>query len=177
VRGALGAPRARLIRQVLTETLLLTGGGTLAGIPLAYALSKYLAASLFARQEAFHLNLVPSTAVMLFMAGIMVLCCLAVGLAPALRLTGISSPDGNGTRMNFSECSKRCLPRLLLVFQVGLSLVLVTAALLFSGTLFHLREVPPGFQPRGVVILSYSWTSKKATDGCHRIAGAAGGAD
>ncbi len=164
VRGALGASRARLIRQVLTETLLLTGGGTLAGIPLAYALSKYLAASLFARQKAFHLNLVPSPAVMLFMTGILVLCCLAVGLAPALRQTGVSSPAGNGTRMNFSERSKRWLPRLLLVFQVGLSLVLVTAALLFSGTLFHLRKVPLGFQPRGVVILSYSWTNKKATD-------------
>ena len=163
MRGALGASRARLITQILTETLLVCSAGTLAGIPLAYALSKYLAVSLLSSEEPLVLS--PSPSVIFFMTAITLLSCVAVGLAPALRLTRRPSFLMAGTRMLFSERGRRVLPRVLLVAQVSLSLLLVTGAVLFSGTLFQLREIPLGFNPHRLMAIKSSWSkNKKSSD-------------
>ncbi len=162
VRGALGASRSRLIAQILTETSLIAAAGALLGIPLMYALSQWLANSLFPDSESFRLSLEPNAAILFFVLGITFLTTLSVGLSPALRLTGRSSMAGS--RIILVERRNKLVSRILLTGQVGLSLLLVVAAVVFSGSLFQLRQVHLGFNPDHLVVIGSSWSKSKKTN-------------
>jgi len=154
VRQAVGASRARLIRQLLAESLLLAVAGTAAGALLAQALSRFLVSFLSTSGNTVFLDLAPDWRVLGFTAGIAVLTCLLFGLTPALRATRVEpgaamNASGRGLTAGRERFSLR---RALVVVQVALSLVLVASALLFSRSLNKLLTIDAGFQQEGVLI-------------------------
>jgi putative ABC transport system permease protein len=157
VRLALGASRARLIRQLMAESLLLACIGAVLGLFLARGLTQFLISFLGQGGYSLFLNLSQDWRVLGFMAGLAVLTCLLAGLSPALRATRASLSQilksGGG-----STADRKLLrfARGLLVAQVGVSLILVTGALLFVRSLRNLETFDPGFRREGVLITDVS---------------------
>jgi predicted permease len=153
VRIALGASRARLVRQTLTESILLSMVGTLAGFFLAYWWSRSLADFILGQffNAPAELNLRPDLRVLVSTATVAVLSGVLFGLAPAWRAT---REDPNFALQKNAQKFSRSTGRLgksLIVTQVALSLVLLTAAGLFIRTLNKLRTIEPGYQAEGVL--------------------------
>lgn len=154
VRLALGASRARLIRQLLSESMLLAVAGAISGILLARVLSGVLVAMISTESDTMFLDLAADYRVLGFTAGLAVLTCILFGLAPALRATK-SSPasamraSGRGLTANRERFGLR---RILVVTQVALSLVLLVGALLFVGSLRNLLGVDAGFRQDGILV-------------------------
>jgi predicted permease len=155
VRSALGASRERLLRQLIAESLLLSliGGG------LGLFLAKFGVrgmVSLLADQLPRSAEVGLSLSVLLFTLVVSVLTGVAAGLAPAWR----------GTRTNLAESLKQGLGRtdsdsggnrtrsFLVVAEVALSLVLLMGAGLLIRSLWLLRRVDPGFDPKGVTTMT-----------------------
>ena len=154
VRQALGASRARLVRQLLVESLLLSAAGAALGAGLAQTLSRFMVAFLDSSSDPVFLNLEPDWRVLGFAAGLAVLTCLLFGLAPAIRATRtepgvVMKAGGRGMTEGRERFSLR---RALVVVQVALSLVLVAGALLFSRSLGKLSTVDTGFRQEGVLM-------------------------
>ena len=154
VRFAIGASRGRLIRHSMTESLLLAllGGGL--GLFFAGALSKFLVASLGTDGDAPFLDLKPDWRLLAFTFGLASFTCILFGLVPALRASCVSPAEAFKSAGRTATASRRRFGfrQGLVVSQVALSLVLVTGALLFSGSLRKLLAVDPGFSQKGVVI-------------------------
>ncbi len=156
VRLALGASRGRLVRQLLTESLLLALFGAVLGAALAQALSRLLVNFLSTDTTRIVLDLGLDWRLLGFTAVLGVLTCLIFGLAPAVRATAgsparVMNASGRGlttTRERFS------LRRALVVTQVALSLVLVVAALLFVRTLRNIMTLDAGFQRDGILVMN-----------------------
>ncbi len=153
VRIALGASRARLVRQALTESLLLSMAGTVAGFFLAYWWSRTLADFILGQffNAPAQLNLSPDMRVLLSTATVAALTGVLFGLAPAWRAT---REDPNFALQKNAQKFSRSTGRLgksLIVTQVALSLVLLAAAGLFIRTLKKLRTIEPGYQAQGVL--------------------------
>jgi macrolide transport system ATP-binding/permease protein len=139
VRTALGAMRARIIRQLLTESLLLAGLGALAGIFLAYAGTQMLLAMAFDDAAGLPIHSSPSPIVLAFACGLAVLTGVLFGLAPALIAARTEPADAlrSGTR---ATGGATLLQRGLVVFQSALSLVLLAGAGLFTQSLYKLQH-------------------------------------
>jgi putative ABC transport system permease protein len=154
VRQALGASRARLVRQLLVESLLLAFTGAGLGALLAQALSRFLVSFINTANDSVFLALDIDWRVLGFTAGLAAVTCVLFGLAPALRATGIQpgaamKTAGRGLTAGRERFSLR---RALVVVQVALSLVLVAGALLFTRSLNRLLTVDVGFQQEGILI-------------------------
>ena len=155
VRLAIGAGRNRLIRQLLSESLLLTVCGTVLGVTLAELLCRYMVAFLATEQDPVFLALTPDWRLIGFTAAIAILTCVSFGLTPALRATrtapaGAMKASGRGvttTRERFS------LRRILVVGQVSISLVLLAASLLFVRSLRNLATLDAGLRQEGLMIM------------------------
>ncbi len=149
VRAALGARGARIGRQVLTESVLLSTAGTVAGFGFAnwgsYALAAYMLGQVgFAVPVA--LNLSPDLRILGFTAAVALFTGVLCGLAPAWRA---SHEDPNSALQQTSRTVGRGtgkLGRSLVIAQVAISLVLLAGAGLFIRTLEQLRAVQPGFR-------------------------------
>ena len=154
VRQAVGASRARVIRQLLAESLLLAGIGGALGAALAQALSRLLVNFISTTSDAIVLDLSVDWLLIAFAAVIATATCMLFGLTPAFRAARVepamamrsSSRGLTAGRERFS------LRRALVVVQVALSLVLVTGALLFTRSLGKLSNLDPGFTPEGILI-------------------------
>jgi len=163
VRLALGASRARLIRQLLSESLLLACAGAILGILLARLLTGVLVAMISTQSSTMFLDLATDYRVLGFTAALAVLTCILFGLAPALRATK-SSPasamraSGRGLTANRERFGLR---RMLVVTQVALSLVLLVGALLFVGSFRNLMSVDAGFRQDGILMASLGFDSLK----------------
>ncbi|HJQ68250.1 MAG TPA: ABC transporter permease [Blastocatellia bacterium] len=154
VRHALGASRGRLVRQLLTESLLLAVVGAGVGAVLAQELSRLLVTFISTSADPVFLDLDPDWRLLGFAAGLSVLTCLLFGLAPAIRATrteagAVMKSSGRGMTASRERFSLR---RALVVAQVALSLVLVAGALLFSRSLGKLLTVETGFRQEGVLM-------------------------
>ena len=156
IRLALGAGRARLIRQLLAESTLLVFIGAVVGIALAWWADHALLA-LAPRPAAggpLMLSVSPDWRVFLFTLAVAIPVSLLCGMAPAIRLTGLApGPVIKGTagmpapgRISFTNA--------LVVAQVALSLVLAIGAGLFVRSLENLRSVDAGLNPNGLVVLT-----------------------
>jgi predicted permease len=153
VRIALGASRARLVRQTLTESIMLSVAGTLAGFFLAYWWSHTLADFILGQffNAPAQLNLTPDIRVLVSAAAVAILTGVLFGLAPAWRST---REDPNFALQRNAQKFSRGTGRLgksLIVTQVALSVVLLAAAGLFIRTMKKLRTIEPGYQARGVL--------------------------
>ena len=147
VRLALGAGRARIVRQLLTESLLLSAAGAFVGLALAFLtvrvlLQIYLPADAAAE---FVVSPIPDGRVLAFVVGAMLLTSFIFGLSPALRGSRteitLSLKDRSGT----ASGGGIFLRRMLVGMQVALSLLLLVGAGLFVRTLRNLDSLGPGF--------------------------------
>lgn len=154
VRLAIGAPRGRLIQQLLTESLLLALLGGLLALFLARALSQVLIASLGTQGDPLFLDLKPDWRLLTFTLGLASLTCVLFGLVPGFRASRVSPSAAFRTTVRSVTASHRRLGlrQALVVSQVALSLVLVVGALLFSTSLHNLQAVDAGFLQKGVLV-------------------------
>jgi putative ABC transport system permease protein len=146
VRAALGAPRRTLILQLLAESAviaILSGG---LGIALAQAWTRLLASL------SHNTEISLDWRVMLFALAISLLSAVLFGLAPALELsrTDVRTALGREGRGSTSRHRSRSV---LVVVQVGISMVLLVASGLLIRSFAHLRNAPPGFDPHGILTM------------------------
>ena len=154
VRLALGAPRGRLIQQLLAESLMLASVGAAFGLMLASTLSQFLVAFLNTQGDPLFVDLNLDWRVLAYTATLAILTCVLFGLTPALRATCVDPGEAMkvGGR-GMSEGRKGLgLRRSLVVAQVALSLVLLVGAVLFSRTLSNLLALDAGFRQDGILI-------------------------
>jgi predicted permease len=143
VRLSMGARRARLIRQLLTESLVLSGAGGLLGVGVAYWSKSLLP---FGQHAAIDWRVGG------FVAGVSVLTGLLFGLAPALRLTRVDLAGAMKESGRSVAGGRTWLSKGLLVAQVAMSLVLIVGAGLFLRTLANLRTVDVGFNANNLLM-------------------------
>src|SRR5262245_6931810 len=153
VRLALGATRARLVRQLLIESMLLAALGAGAGAWGAEYLGRCVVSLISTDVQPLFIALDTDWRVFGFTAGVAVLTCILFGLTPAVRATRVAPAEviksgGRGLTANREGVSLR---RVLVVSQVALSLVLIVGALLFSRSLFNLMTLDAGFAQDGVL--------------------------
>jgi putative ABC transport system permease protein len=153
VRLAIGASRRRVIRQLLSESLLIAAGGAACGVVVAQWFSRSLVAFLDSEVNPLFVDLALDWRVFAFTAAVGVVACLVFGLAPAIRATGTSlgtamKAGGRGATEGRERFGVR---RALVVVQVALSLVLVVGALLFARSLRNLTTLDPGFREAGAL--------------------------
>ena len=163
VRLALGASRSRLIRQLLSEGLVLAAAGGILGVGLAGAFSRSLVQLIGTEDSPLRLDLSMDWSVIAFVAGAAILTCAIFGLAPAflasrakpgaaLKAGGRSTTAG-GRRISFQ--------RVLVVSQIAVSLVLLVGAFLFVRSFRNLVAVDPGFREKGILISFVSFEKLK----------------
>ncbi|HEV2424503.1 MAG TPA: ABC transporter permease [Terriglobia bacterium] len=150
IRVAVGAGRRRLVRQLLTESVLLSLIGGAVGMLLAYWVSPILVILMSRGQNQMTLNVHPDLRVLAFTLLIALITGIAFGLAPAMRATRVTIPPGS-SRVTTTRTG-RSLGRALVVVQVALSLVLVVGAGLLIRTLRNLETLDPGFDSRNVLL-------------------------
>ncbi len=152
VRTALGAARGRLLRQMLTESLLLSVAGGLAGLALAFAFHRALLVLVANRIPVPRLDQVALDApVIAFTLAISLATGLLFGLVPALFATSSANEAlREGGRHGAAPRSRRALG-MLVVAEVALSLVLLTGAGLLIRSFMRLQNVDPGFRADGLL--------------------------
>ena len=156
VRLAMGASRWRLIRQLMAESLLLSGVGAIAGALVARNLSAFLVAFLSRQGDELFVDLAPDWRVLAFTAALAIVTCVLFGLTPALRASRAEpgSAIKTGSRGLTATRERLGLRRMLVVSQVAASLVLLVSALLFVRSLRNLMTLDAGFRQDGVLIVS-----------------------
>jgi putative ABC transport system permease protein len=166
IRAAMGAGRARIIRQLLTESIVLSLAGGILGLILGYAGVRALLAVSPAGLPRIgeHGGAVGvDWRVLTFTLGVALFTGILFGLFPAL---GVSRPDLNSTLKESSSRSgsgfrQNKARSLLVISEVSLALVLLIGAALLIRTFIALRQVNPGFDPRNVLTLEMSLTGDK----------------
>ncbi len=154
VRGALGASRGRLVRQLLTENLAIAAmGGT-----LGFALAALGVRALLALAPA-NLPRLPEVSldapVLAFTAGLSILTALLFGLLPALQgsRADLQETLKEGGRANTTGARRMRVRQSMVVGQVALAVVLVVGAGLMLRSFSRLLDIDPGFNPRGVLTM------------------------
>jgi predicted permease len=144
VRRSLGATRARIVRQLLTESLLLSAGAAALGLLMAWRLPGFV---LVQAAEAPNISLSPDGTVLAYTLLLAGFACVCFGLAPALH----------GTRPAQSPLRLR---RFLLATQVALSVVLLVGAGLMLEGVRHARSEDPGFAIADVSVISFEFPAR-----------------
>jgi predicted permease len=160
IRLAIGAGRARLVRQLFTESLVLSViGGSLA-LVVAVAISERLAA-VFIGGRVVELVLTPDWRVFGFNLAVSVLACVLAGFAPALQAARVTVQ----TRFKAVRAAgPRRLSKVLVVAQMAISMMLVVAATLFVGTLMNLYRSDRGFVAEGLLVVNLRSTHTYSAD-------------
>jgi predicted permease len=164
-RLAMGATHGRVIQQLLTESMLLSGMGGLAGILVAYAGTPLLP-KLFQQFNYYQFNnlgvrFAPDARVLAFSVTVAALTGVLFGLGPALRTTRaaliamIRMSTAVPGRFRFAS------GKTMLAAQVALAMVLLTGAGLLVRTLWNLRSVPMGYDPSGILYFTAETTSNR----------------
>ena len=154
IRRALGASRWRMIRELLSESLLLAVAGTVCGLFLAFAISRMLVALISTQQNQIFLDLGMDWRVLTFTTALAVLTTVFFGLAPAVRATRAEPATllQSGSRGMSGGRERFSLRRILVVSQVAVSVVLLMGALLFVRSLRNLTTLNVGFQQSGILV-------------------------
>jgi predicted permease len=155
VRLAIGAGRAALIRQLLTESAVLSLAGAAAGLLLTYGATHALAAIRLPSDLPFRFDFSIDERVLVFTLGVAVLTSVAFGLVPALQASRPDTVEAlKGSGASLGTVGRSRLRAFLVIGQVAVSLVLLVCAGLFLRTLETARKVDPGFDPRGLLLLT-----------------------
>ncbi|HEV3252942.1 MAG TPA: ABC transporter permease [Candidatus Acidoferrales bacterium] len=160
VRLAIGASRGRLIRQLLSESLLLALAGAAGGAFLAVELSDLFVSFISTPRSPVFLDMAMDWRVLGFTAGLAILTTVLFGLTPAIRATGMAPSVvlKSGGRGMTAGRERFGLRRILVTVQVALSLVLLVGSLLFVRSLRNLFTLDAGFQQNGILITSVDLT-------------------
>ncbi len=164
VRTALGATRFRLLRQLLTESIVLAAAGGFAGLLVAYLSVdglNLLSQSILPRAEAIRID----AAVMAFTFGASVLTGILFGLVPAFKNSAAQMHAGlkEGARGASAGSSHR-LRAVVVVAEVALSLILLIGAGLMVKSMYRMLNVDPGFDPESVVTAQVSLAPHRFVD-------------
>jgi predicted permease len=171
LRVALGASRARVVRQLLTESVLLASAGGLLGLGLAAWMIRTIVA--LSRDSIPRLDtagvdprVLAATLAVSFLTGI------AFGLVPALQASRLDLGRSlkEGERGSSSGAGRHRLRRLLMGSEMALALVLLVGAGLMIRTFVALRAVDPGFRPDHVLSAVVSVSGSRAGEGDRRVA-------
>ena len=155
IRLSLGVGRGRLVRQLLTESLLLASFGAAIGLALAW-----LAAGALSRFEVplplpIVFDFTPDARVLAFTAGLTVLTAILFGLVPALRATRLDlTPALKGAGAGRGGASRTGMRGALVVVQVALSVVLLAASAMFLRSLKNAASIDPGLRPGEVLLMA-----------------------
>jgi putative ABC transport system permease protein len=168
IRTALGASRTRIVRQLLTESLILSFAGGAFGILLAHwGVQLIIAVSPDSIPRFREIGL--DARVLLFTMGVSLLTGIIFGLAPALQS---SKPDLNETLKEAGRGStgrRHIMRSILVVSEVALTLVLLIGAGLMIRSFYHLQRVDPGFSADNLLTFNVSLPQKKYPDPQQRI--------
>ncbi|HKD05472.1 MAG TPA: ABC transporter permease [Bryobacteraceae bacterium] len=153
LRIALGAGRSRLLRQLLTESVLLSGLGGLAGTGIAGVTSPLLVRAMSRGRMAILVDLSMDGRTLLFIALTSLLTGVLFGIVPALRAVRHTNITGalHGTRL---KTGSRRWSTALIVAQVAFCVVVLVSAGLLLGSLRKLQQVDPGFRKEHVLLLT-----------------------
>jgi len=153
IRLALGLSRPRLIRQLLTESVVLSLAGALLGVVFAQWGSRLLVAMLSTKNSPVFLDLTLNTHVLGFTIAVAAATGLLFGLAPAWRGTRVEPQAAmkENARGVVEGSSRFSVGKALVMLQVALSLLLLVGAGLLLGTFRRLETLDPGFQPAHVL--------------------------
>ncbi|HMC57358.1 MAG TPA: ABC transporter permease [Gemmatimonadaceae bacterium] len=164
IRLAVGAGRARLVRQLLTESIMLAALGATLGLFVTQWGTRALVALISNQDTQLSVHTAFDLRVLVFTAAITTITALIFGLVPAWRGTRISpqaAMKAGGRGVAEGGHRRFTLSKSLVVAQVALSLTLLVGAALLIGSLRNLSTVNPGFTPRGVIITSVAFPSTK----------------
>jgi predicted permease len=153
VRLAIGAGRGRLLRQLLTESLLLSGLGAGLGLSFASPLGS-LIRSMTALSDRPTIGSEIDGRVLLFTAGVTLLTAMIFGLVPAFRATRIDLTPALKDGSILGRGGHLRANRILVVGQVALSTVLLAGAGLFVHTLVNISRIDPGFEVHRLLIFT-----------------------
>jgi predicted permease len=154
IRLAIGAGRARIIRQLLVESLLLSSFGALLGLGLAFAGDQLLLNAYLPADAAGDLTIsaIPDLRILAFTLGVMLVTTLIFGFVPAIQSARADvAPTLKDTAGAVVGSGNVLLRKGLVTAQVTLSLLLLIGAGLFLRTLSNLRDLGPGFNPERLV--------------------------
>ena len=156
VRLAIGASRARIVRQLLVECLLLSGAGALLGLALAFVADRALERMYLSPDAAgqFAISPIPDAGVLLFTLCVMFLTSFAFGLLPAIRGSHTEITPAITERSASGATGSLALRRTMVGVQVALSLILLVGAGLFVRTLRNLESQGPGFPTEHLLTFS-----------------------
>jgi putative ABC transport system permease protein len=150
IRAALGASRARIATQLLTESAVLATAGALAGVAVAYAAVRLLLR--YGASQLPRLATVPfDTPVLLFAIAMLVVCALGVGFAPILQLSrsGIEAYLRERGRSIVSTRSTHRALRTMIIAEVAVAVTIVAGTGLLVRSFLNLQRNDPGFSSRG----------------------------
>ncbi len=171
IRLAIGASRGRVLRQLVTESLVLSLAGAAVGAVFAQWASHLLVGFLSTKGKAVYLDLAVDVRVLLFTGGIAVLTGLLFGMVPAWRASRVDpqvSMKAAGRGIVDADARHRA-GRLLVIGQVALSLALVAAAGLLLGSFRTLATLNPGFRRHGVLLANTSFKNEKLAPAAQRV--------
>ena len=155
IRLAMGANRFRLIRQLLTESLLLAIAGGAAGVLLAVWMVRFLLAFKPPIDFPLTLDLSLDWRVLLFSLGVSLIAGVVFGLAPALQSTRPNLLHTLKDTAAQGGAGRTRLRSVLVVGQIAISLIVLIAAGLVVRTLQQLQTMNPGFEPQNALMVSF----------------------
>jgi predicted permease len=154
VRQALGAGRWRLIRQLLSEGVLLSAAGAILGVALAVLLSRGLLLLFSTENTLRQYDLSLDWRVLSFVGSVAMLTCIVFAVAPALRSSRTHPSDAlkSASRGTTADHETFFLQRLIIVTQVAISVTLLAGALLFVRSFRNLVTLNPGMREQGITV-------------------------
>jgi putative ABC transport system permease protein len=153
LRLALGASRARVVRQLLIEGLVLAVSGAALAVVLAWAASRALVSLMSTSQMPIDIDVAPNLNILAFTTLVATATAILFAIVPALQITATGPAPALATGPRAARQRSRWLP-VLVSGQIALALLLLAGAGLFVRTLDNLRRVDPGFHADGVVLVS-----------------------
>ena len=164
MRVSLGAARSRIVRQLLTESMLLASAGAALGVAFAVIGSRYLLGFFATSRNPLALEVGPDVRVLTFAATLAIATGLLFGLAPAWKTTA-DAPGASllGSGRVQGHRNRRVLSRFLIGTQVALSVIMLFCGGLFLRSLHNLRAIDTGFESRSVLLISTDSSRSRLT--------------
>jgi len=162
IRAAVGASRARIVRQLLTESVLMSLGGAALGLGLArWGTGLLLAAAPWSLPRAEQIGIDPR--VLLFTLALSILTGVLFGLAPACHGANANPQTYLKEGARGSGGGRRRAEGVFVAMEVGLAVILLAGAGLMIGSLWRLRQISPGFNTHNVLIGKFALSAQAAS--------------